>query len=303
MHGTLEKIPLPVGQSFRLLRWNNSPREAECLVGPNKFAPVSGEGENWHYHWEMELTLFTNGDGTRFVGDHIGQFGSGDLVLLGEKLPHYWHSRAKSAGISVQWHFPQSHALWAFPEMLPLAELFRKASRGLHITGQTAAAVTRDLIALPKMSAPTRLAHFLQILVRLASAAESDRKVLSRQAFDLSPASRYQQAMAAAVRYLIAHYRDEIRLEDLLEVTQLSRPTFARQFKQHAGRTFSEFINRLRLNAACRELQENDHSILDIAIRSGFTQLSFFNRLFRRLLKCTPTDYRRKAKSRVSRPA
>ncbi len=81
-------------------------------------------------------------------------------------------------------------------------------------------------------------------------------------------------------------------MEDVLALTGLSRPTFARQFKKHSGRTFSEFLNRLRLQAACRELLESGRSVLEIALGCGFTQVSFFNRLFRRLQKCSPTEYR-----------
>jgi AraC-like DNA-binding protein len=98
--------------------------------------------------------------------------------------------------------------------------------------------------------------------------------------------------MAQAIRHLTAHFRDEIRLEDLLQITGLSRPTFARQFKAYSGRSFSEFLNRLRLQAACDELKGSDRGVLVIALASGFTQVSFFNRLFRREMKCSPTDYR-----------
>ena len=94
------------------------------------------------------------------------------------------------------------------------------------------------------------------------------------------------------MRHLIAHFREEVRLEDILVLTDLSRPTFARQFKKHAGRTMSEFLNHLRLQAACRELLESNRSVLEIALSCGFTQISFFNRLFRRLQICSPTEYR-----------
>lgn len=48
---------------------------------------------NWHYHPEFELTLTVNSRGMRVVGDHVEQYGDGDLVLLGPDLPHAWQSR------------------------------------------------------------------------------------------------------------------------------------------------------------------------------------------------------------------
>ncbi len=289
-----EKIQLPGGHSFRVLRWSRNLREVECIVAPGRGQPVASEGTHWHFHVEMELTLFASGEGTRFVGDHIGPFAAGDLVLLGERVPHYWHTRGHSSGISVQWHFPESHPFWAFPETLEIADLFKRTSRGLRLSGRTAADVTVLLQEITSTGGAEQLALLLRLFARIARAPDSDRSFLSVRSFALSAESHYQQAITKAIRYLIAHFREEVRLESLLQITDMSRPTFARQFKHHSGHTFSEFLNRMRLQTACRELTDSDRSVLDIALSCGFTQISFFNRLFRRLMKCSPTEFRSK---------
>ena len=291
-----EQIQIPSGHSFRVLRWSRSLREVECVLGPDEAERVTGEGTHWHFHVEMELTLFTSGEGTRFVGDHISSFAPGDLVLLGERLPHYWHTRHGSSGISVQWYFPLGHAFWSFPETAAMTELFRRAGHGLHLRGKTAAEVSGWLQEMPRVEGLDQLALLLRILSRIQQAAAVEHRPLSGRSFALAAESHYQQAIAKAVRHLVAHFREEVRLEEVLKLTHLSRPTFARQFKKHSGRTLSEFLNHLRLQAACRELLENDRSVLEIALRCGFTQVSFFNRLFRRVMKVSPTDYRKNKK-------
>lgn len=291
-----EQIQIPSGHSFRVLRWSRSLREVECVLGPDEAERVTGEGTHWHFHVEMELTLFTSGEGTRFVGDHISSFAPGDLVLLGERLPHYWHTRHGSSGISVQWYFPLGHAFWSFPETAAMTELFRRAGHGLHLRGKTAEAVSGWLQEMTRVEGLDQLALLLRILSRIQQAAAVEHRPLSGRSFALAAESHYQQAIAKAVRHLVAHFREEVRLEEVLKLTHLSRPTFARQFKKHSGRTLSEFLNHLRLQAACRELLENDRSVLEIALRCGFTQVSFFNRLFRRVMKVSPTDYRKNKK-------
>ena len=66
----------------------------------------------------------------------------------------------------------------------------------------------------------------------------------------------------------------------------------------HAGHTFSEFLNRLRLQTACRELEESERGILEIALASGFSQVSFFNRIFRREHQCNPSEYRARQRNK-----
>jgi AraC-like DNA-binding protein len=296
MRATRETIRLSEGHSFRLLRWSRSPSRVESVLTPERAQPLSGEGERWHFHIEMELTLFTRGAGTRFVGDHIGAFEGGDLVLLGEKLPHYWHCRGGSSGLSAQWHFPESHALWTFPEALSLLPLFERAKRGLRITGRAAAEAGEMLRGLERSQGAGRLALLLGLLHRVAEAPQDQCQALSARAFSLPPGAGHQQAIAAAVRHMVANHRETVRLEELLALTGLSRSSFARQFKQHSGRSFSEFLNGLRLEAACRELREGTRPVVDIAFASGFTQVSFFNRIFRRNYGCSPSEFR---KSRV----
>ena len=292
MRGSREQIHLPSGHSFRVLRWTRSLREVEVLFAPGAVASVTGEGEHWHYHVETELTLFTAGEGTRFVGDDIAPFAPGDLVLLGEKLPHYWHTAGPSSGLSVQWSFPKTHPFWAFPETLALASLFKSAARGLRYTGRTATALSSQLHELARTGGADQLGLLLRTFALLADSPDRDRRMLSARAFSLPTASAHQQAIAEAVRHLLASFREPVRLDELLEITAMSKPTFSRQFKKHSGKTFSDFVTHLRLQAARRELIESDRSILEIAFSCGFPQVSFFNRIFRRILRCNPTQYR-----------
>ncbi|MFM9016192.1 MAG: AraC family transcriptional regulator [Verrucomicrobiota bacterium] len=298
MKAVREKVELPEGHSFRVLRWSRSLSEVECILGPGRTRPMQGEGAHWHFHKEMELTLFTEGEGTHFIGDAIGPFSVGDLVLLGEQLPHHWHTSGASAGLSIQWHFPESHPIWAFPENLELRGLFRRAERGVRIGGATAKVVAGMMQEVARSRGAGQLAALLRLLAEVAEAPDSDLSNLASRRFTRSAESAPQSAISRSVQHLVANFRDEVRLEDLLRVSGLSRPTFARQVKRHSGRSFSASINQLRLQAARRELRDGDRSVLDVALACGFRQVTFFNRLFRREVGCTPTEYRRRQRRR-----
>ncbi len=285
----------PPGHSFRFLRWRGRVSEAELLLEGGKKRKIGGEGDRWHFHSAMELTLFSEGQGTRFVGDHIGAFGPQDLVLLGAGLPHYWHVRGFSRGVSLQWDFPEGHPFWNFPELCVLRPLFERAARGLRIHGRSGERIAGALSAIEHADGPERLAAFLSLFGLLERGLTSGSEVseLSRNAFHIRDAAGRQQALGEAMRYLLAHFRTEVRLEKLLEITGMSKSTFSRQFQRHSGKTFQEFVLSLRMQAVCRALLESDASVAFIAQDCGFSEVSFFNRAFRRIQGCTPSEYRR----------
>lgn len=288
-----ETINPPVGQTFRMIRWENNLHEVESILADGTRQKIGGEGDHWHHHVEMELTLFTHGQGTRFVGDHIGEFRGGDLVLLGSNLPHYWYTRDRSHGISLQWHFPVSHPIWTFPELTAVKNCLSVSRRGIRLKGKTAQRMSEIMEEMVHLKAGARLARLIDLLVILSEIPPRHRELLSSRQYDpVMTGAKYQNAISDAVKYLIDHFREEIRVGDLLRVTGMSRPTFARQFKEYAGRSMSEFVNRLRIQAACKELEDTHKTIIEVAFNSGFNEVSFFNRLFRREIGTSPREYR-----------
>ena len=289
-----ENISLAPNETFRLLRWTSSVNRVEVIRG-GQARPIAGHGDHWHYHRAMELTFIEHGAGTRFVADRVEMFHAGDLVLIGSNVPHYWHSQGRYAGLAAQWDFPPDHGIWHFGEMvLPLQTLARSALHGLRLKGKTAIATANAMARLTALADLPRLVAFLQLLSSLASAPGCDVERLATHPFSLNGTVERQEEIARAVSYILAHYRESVRLDELLRLTSMSRATFARQFQRHAGKPFSAFLNQVRLQAVCRALMESADAISSIAFNHGFNQLSFFNRLFRREFGISPGDYRRK---------
>ena len=292
MLGSREQTPVPTGQSFRVLRWQRRVNEVHLLVRPGLEEKIKGEGARWHFHSAMELTWFERGKGVRFVGDHIGSFVAEDLVLLGPGVPHYWHVAGESRGVSLQWDFPAAHPFWSFPEAGLLAGLFRNAARGVLFGGGVARGARDGILQLVADDGVVRLGQLLRILGGLAGAEHGERTLLSENSFELQDVAGRQRLMGEAVRYLLANFRSPVQLGRLLQITGMSKSTFSRQFLKHSGKTFQDFVLSLRMQAACRELLETSRSVLEVALDCGFGELSFFNRAFRRLNGCTPTQFR-----------
>lgn len=294
MHVIREQIMLRADESFRLLRWDRSVSSVQLVLGRDRTKSVKGQGDHWHYHPALELTLVQNGSGTRLVADDIDLFESGDLVLLGPNVPHYWHMRGSSKGLAIQWDFPNEHGIWSFPESSELRPLIERSQHGVHILGATNAQIRERMERMVHADGLTRLGIFLEILGTLRNASNRDTVLFSKQQYSLNTPAETQEIIRRAVSYVLAHYREPIHLNELLRLTGMSRATFARQFLHHVGKSFSTFRNQVRLQAVCHALRHSSDAIGSIAFDHGFSQLSFFNRLFQREFGISPSDYRKR---------
>ena len=100
--------------------------------------------------------------------------------------------------------------------------------------------------------------------------------------------------MAPAIRYMEEHYKENIPLAVLAGEAHMSVNYFSSYFSQTMDCTVSEYLIRLRLKNACALLSTTDKSILSIAMESGFDNISYFNRVFRKAFGVTPKQYRKK---------
>ena len=100
----------------------------------------------------------------------------------------------------------------------------------------------------------------------------------------------------------MTRYEEKIDFRHLARLVPLSISQFDRRFKRLFQLTPQQFLLRVRLNAACQMLASTDRSILQIALRTGFYDQSYFTKHFRRQMGMTPTAYRRKYHRELSPP-
>lgn len=253
----------------------------------------------WHFHPENELLLTLHCPGSRMVGDHIAPLAEGDLVLIGSNLPHLWQWTKPSGPrrqpvhiLLVQfhpnflgddfWHIPCTHAL---------RQLLQRATVGLHFTGRTRDHVAHLMLEMRAATDLRRLALFLTLLETLASCPDGHPLASPGYTAELNPF--HQERMDRVFQYIHARLEDPIHLDQVARLAGFSPGAFSRFFRQHAGRTFPEFVNQLRVARACRLLAETDQKVADIGFACGFTNLSNFNRQFLRLKRLTPRQFRR----------
>ncbi|MBX3576904.1 MAG: AraC family transcriptional regulator [Rhizobiaceae bacterium] len=250
----------------------------------------------WHHHPEYELTLTLNSRGQRFVGDHIGSYDDGDLVLVGPNLPHSWSSADKIDPAAphvalVMW----LRADWvaaltsAFVEMRGVADMLDRAAAGLRFTEEAARRVRPVIERLFGEPADERLTSLIRVLAMLAR--DRDAQPLATRVLP-----RHSQGDRTRIDRVLDHihlnYASGLSVAGLAEVAALSPSGLHRLFRRHTGSTVSDYVIRLKIGEACAMLSGTFRPIAHIADAVGYASLANFNRQFKALKGMTPRAYR-----------
>lgn len=253
----------------------------------------------WHYHKEYELHLITHSSGKVFVGDYIGNFYPGNLILTGPNLPHNWISQTgnnesfpeRDRVVTFTDEMLQS-ARQVFPEIGELDVLLQRSRVGIEFLGQETVARATELIKeIAESEGLQRLSSFLALMSLLAEAKEY--QLLSSGRYLSVTNEKQQQRVNLAVNYIFDHYNTELSLEEVAEHLDMQPNYFSKFFRQATGRRFIEFVNSLRIARACDMLAHGDLPITDICFDVGFANISNFNRRFHSLKGMTPSEYRK----------
>ncbi|HTN63958.1 MAG TPA: AraC family transcriptional regulator [Devosia sp.] len=251
----------------------------------------------WHHHPEYELTLTLNSRGQRFIGDHIGSYDDGDLVLIGPYLPHTWSSIAKTDPAQphialVMWFLPDwaDHLTAKFPELRAIGAMLARAAAGLHFSTATATAA-RPLIETLIQRPPTeRFLLLLQVLSLLAAdrAATPLAAAIPNTAGPTAERTRIDRVLD----HIHQHFAGPITITALADIAALSPSGLHRTFLRHTSQTVSQYLIRLRIGRACALLSSTPLPIGQIAFDVGYDSLANFNRQFKALKQVTPRHYR-----------
>jgi AraC-like DNA-binding protein len=259
----------------------------------------------WHYHEEYELHLIVQTRGKVFVGDYIGHFEPGHLVLTGPRLPHNWISTdTPPEGVALRdmlLQFPDAplrEASDGLPELREVLPLLERARQGVEFFGMSERTHER-LLDIRRLHGLQRFAAFLQLMDELARC--TDYRLLSTvqmQSFDDDAALA---RISSIVDYLTEHCSEQFAMADVCERVGMSESQFSRYFRRATGNTFTDFVNRLRITRACQLLMETDRYVTNVCYEVGFNNVANFNRRFMEIKGMTPKQFRQQAEGRFGR--
>lgn len=152
-----------------------------------------------------------------------------------------------------------------------------------------------DILSLnSKRNELTDVKVYLSVVTLLTAVREYQLEK-SKELLDMDDVKidEYSDKFNAVMKYIDANYMYDISLDRLAEVAGYSKYHFSRIFKQYNSMSYLQYINARRTKAAEHLLLDPDLSITDVAMQSGFKSLTTFNRIFKEIKHCTPSDFKK----------
>lgn len=256
--------------------------------------------QDWHFHTELELIYFLKSHGTRYVGNSVGEFKPGELYLIGSNLPHlfrnykgYYENHQEHQAVDlIVVKFERNFLGDEFEnlrETKKLQNLFQEANRGIKFSNAVSYLLHSYMVGLVGSSGLSRILGLLKILDTL-SISENYIPLCSEEINNTFKKNE-KERMAKVISYLTENFDKKIELEEVASLAHMTPNAFCRYFKKRTHKSFTQYLNEIRISNSCKMLIEGEKQISTICYQSGFNTLTNFNRQFKNLMKVTPTEY------------
>jgi AraC-like DNA-binding protein/mannose-6-phosphate isomerase-like protein (cupin superfamily) len=253
----------------------------------------------YHFHEEYELTYILHGRGKRYVGSHMEDFASGDLVLLGANLPHCWKLETDEPGneeasaIVIQFNANfLGEDFFNKAELQGIKKLLQKSGSGISFNSGTRNTVNKSMYQLSEEKGNFKiLISLLEILQRLSVSTEYTLLDQQRSVAEQSRAE--QERINPIFAYLVDNFRGQVSLDQASNIAHMTPNAFCKYFKKITRKTFMETVIEYRLNYATQQLVQTDKPISEISFDSGFGDVSHFYKMFKHKMHQSPLNYRK----------
>lgn len=249
-----------------------------------------------HWHEEFEITYIRKGSCTYLVDLEACHAGEGDLLFFASGMLHgipegqvreletdsfVFHPQMLGTGkdvCGVKYVGPARAGEVRFPAVIKkdavessgLAEVFEKLKKSFLGKGEGY-----------ELESEALLYQFFYLLYKCVP----HKRITSEN-------EEVLEKLKNVIRYIKENYQRQVTVSELAGVCHFSEYYFMRFFKKYMNMTCIEYLNQYRMEIAAGKLAESSQSVTDVALDTGFQNISYFNRVFKKSYHMTPTQYR-----------
>lgn len=251
--------------------------------------------DKFHQHEEIQISFIKEGQGTLVVGDTVNHYKKGDVLVIGSNLPHVFKSEVVSnkKSLMLSLFFTKNSFgkhFFKLEELSQFSLFFNRSENGFKVISHK----QKLQYFFLQLKESSKFERFIILLKVLNILSKSRYKPLSSFIYKKQYSDIEGKRMSALMDYTMNNFRNTICLEDIAKISAMTKNAFCKYFKKRTNKTYFQFLNELRIENTCRLLLANDDdSIADIAFKSGFNNISNFNRQFKSVKKNVPSEYRK----------
>ena len=238
------------------------------------------------------MTYIVKGNGYRIVGNSYEPFADGDLVLLGSNLPHTWSGKAdgdvNSDAIVIQFSNEFISSFLEFNESKLIKKMLESSLRGINFEPDEQ--LVTKIIEITETNGVDRILKLISILDILS---KKQIKLIAPNTFHNVVSKKSEVRINKVCLFIQNNFQNKIYLKEVADLIYLTESNFCKFFKKATGKTYSDYVNEIRINEASRLLIQSDKTISQISFECGFETLSYFNRVFLNKKGITPSVYRK----------
>ena len=256
---------------------------------------LSNEQIALHQQQTWELSYVITGQGMRIIGDTMERFSQGEVVLVPPNIPHYWafdehvsDNEGKIENITLS--FTDSllkNIKTTFPELTNSITKIEEYDNALSFNGhplERLRKIMQKTITQPHAEQTSSLLDILSIISSQKKAVEVGRFVVENKA-----AKRLQRIYL----YVMNNYNNMITLDEVAAYAAMEKSAFCVFFKKMTGKTFFAYLTEYRIESSCQMIKKTNLTIAEICFASGFNDVPYYNRVFKKMKNIRPTEYRK----------
>lgn len=277
------------------LKYIHYPETEESIFVFDHVKITCDEQVTFHQQPTWELSYIITGSGTRVIGDTIEPFYKNEIILIPPNIPHCWNFNELDTDEcgkieNITFIFTDSFLLncaETFPQLQNYVKIIRSREEAIIFEDNILIQLQGALLLMSKQTEIERIASIIQLLALIASpqyphhvgkAVNQDKNI---------------KRMQKILLYIMNEYKNLITLNDMARLVGLDKSSFCIFFKKMTGKTFFSYLTEYRIGSSCQMLTTTNIAIWEIAFASGFNDVPYYNRIFKKLKNCTPAEYRK----------
>ncbi|OIQ36563.1 MAG: AraC family transcriptional regulator [Bacteroidetes bacterium MedPE-SWsnd-G1] len=247
-----------------------------------------------HQHEEIQISFIKSGEGSLIIGDTITDYKTNDIIVIGSNLPHVFNSDLESKVPSFMMtlffsKFSFGNQFFELNEFRSLKKFFKQSEYGVKLTSNKDR-LKELFLNLPKS---TKLQRFILLFEIMQVIIKSNCDQISSFVYQKNYKDDEGKRMGDIYDFTFQHFSEPITLPQIASVANMTTNAFCKYFKQRTNKTYFQLLTEVRIEHACKLLtKDRDLSIAEIALQSGFQNISNFNRKFKSVKQMTPTLYK-----------